>query len=147
MEEPFREAPSLVDVTEVVRAAGGIVWRPAPGGDGIEILLIHRPKYGDWTMPKGKLTEGETDEAGALREVEEETGLRCSLGRMLGSVRYRDRFGRPKIVTYYEMRPSSRSFTPGEEVDRVRWLPKERVVEALSYAHDREILRGVEPAE
>ena len=53
-------------------------------GDGVEILLIHRPKYGDWTMPKGKLTEGETDEAGALREVEEETGLSCSLGRMLG---------------------------------------------------------------
>src|SRR5439155_11590434 len=127
-----QEAPR-VDVRErgssegTVRAAGGIVWRDrdAAGlrGRDVEVLLVHRPKYDDWTLPKGKLLPGEDEPAGALREVEEETGLVCRLGHPVGRVAYRDRFDRPKTVGYFEMRPRRGVFVPGEEVDRVRWLP------------------------
>ncbi len=128
----------------VVRAAGGVVWRDAgdgsPGQD-IEILLVHRPKYDDWSLPKGKLLAGEDERAGALREVEEESGLRCDLVRPVGTVRYRDRFGRPKQVEYFEMRPRGGRFVPGDEVDQVLWLPTARAVATLSYPHDRKLLQ------
>src|SRR5688500_163787 len=99
-----------------VRAAGGVVVR-----DG-RVLLVHRPKYGDWTLPKGKAEPGESDEACAQREVEEETGLVCELGRELATVRYRDHHGRPKVVRYWEMRPVAGGFEPTDEVDEVRWV-------------------------
>ena len=79
------------------------------------MLLVHRPKYDDWTLPKGKLEPGEDDATGALREVEEETGLRCELGRPIGMVRYQDRSGRPKVVAYFEMRPGPGVFVPQQE--------------------------------
>ena len=128
---------------EVVRAAGGVVWRPAAGG--VEVLVVHRPKYDDWSLPKGKLHEGETDEDGARREVEEETGLRCTLGRELPTISYQDRQGRPKVVRYWEMRPESGSFTPTREVDEARWMPVDEVVAFLSYERDRGVVAALRP--
>ena len=124
----------------MVRAAGGIVYRDR-NGDGIEVALVHRPAYDDWTFPKGKLKQDERDEEAALREVEEETGLRCRLERELGGVSYRDRKGRPKIVRYWVMRPLGGRFTPTDEVDELRWLPMDRAQALLSYEHDRMLLR------
>jgi 8-oxo-dGTP diphosphatase len=126
---------------EVVRAAGGVVWRPAAGG--VEVLVVHRPKYDDWSLPKGKLHDGESDEDGARREVEEETGLRCALGRELPTISYEDRQGRPKVVRYWEMRPEGGSFTPSREVDEVRWVPADEVVGFLSYDRDRDVVAAL----
>lgn len=123
----------------VVRAAGGIVRRDE------RILLVHRPKYDDWTFPKGKADEGETDQACALREVEEETGLRCSLERELSSSEYTDSRGRPKTVRYWLMRSVEGSFTPTEEVDEVAWLPLAEAEQRLSYERDRAVLRELPP--
>ncbi|HEX5949498.1 MAG TPA: NUDIX hydrolase [Actinomycetota bacterium] len=123
----------------VVRAAGGVVVRREPGG-GRLIAVVHRPRYDDWTFPKGKLQPGESDEQTALREVLEETGLRCDLGLDLGSVRYRDSQGRPKLVRYWVMSPDDGSFAPGAEVDEIRWLTPEEVGRSLSYDHDRRLL-------
>jgi 8-oxo-dGTP diphosphatase len=124
----------------VVRAAGGVVVR----GDADErrIALVHRPKYDDWTLPKGKLLDGELEEAAALREVEEETGLRCRLGAHVGAVTYADRTGRPKIVRYWMMTPLGGEFRPGEEVDEVRWVTPAEAEGVLTYAHDRDLLRS-----
>ena len=132
-----------MDVTEPVRAAGGIVWRPGPSGGPREILVIHRARYDDWSLPKGKLDPGESVADGAMREVLEETGLRCTLGPVAGTVTYRDRFGRPKSVVYFEMHPPGGPvdpFEPGDEVDRIVWLPPERAAAMVTYAHDRELL-------
>jgi 8-oxo-(d)GTP phosphatase len=130
-----------VGVTTIVRAAGGVLWRNA--SPTVEILLVHRPAYDDWSFPKGKLKPKERDEEAALREVEEETGLRCRLERELGGVTYRDRKGRPKIVRYWLMRPLSGDFAPTDEVDQVRWLPFDEALGALSYEHDRALLRRI----
>ena len=88
-------------MTDVVRAAGGLVTREV--GDGVEVLVVHRPRYDDWSFPKGKLDAGERDEDAAVREVEEETGFRCRLLDELGYRRYRDRKRRPKQVRYWRM--------------------------------------------
>jgi 8-oxo-dGTP diphosphatase len=120
-----------------VRAAGGIVRR-----DG-EVLVIHRPKYDDWSFPKGKLDEGESWEDGALREVEEETGLRCSLGPEVASTSYTDSRGRPKVVRYWLMQPESGEFAPTDEVDEIAWLSPEDAVTRLSYGRDRELLESL----
>jgi len=125
-----------------VRAAGGVVWRRASDGSGIEVLLVHRPSYDDWSLPKGKLGPGEDDEAGALREVEEETGLRCVLGPELATSRYTDALGRPKVVRFWAMAPEGGEFRPNREVDRCRWLPLDDAPAALSYERDREILES-----
>src|SRR5919107_5952591 len=100
-----------------VKAAGGIVRR-----DG-RLAVVHRPRYDDWSLPKGKLDSGETWEDAALREVEEEIGLRCRLGEELDPVRYKDRKGRAKVVRYWLMEPERDvAFTPNDEVDELRWL-------------------------
>jgi 8-oxo-dGTP diphosphatase len=125
-----------------VRAAGGLVVREAPGG-GVEVALVHRPKYDDWSLPKGKLEEGESWAAGALREVEEETGLRCELGAELEPARYRDRKGRPKLVRYFRMLPLDGEFEPNDEVDELRWAEPAAAVELLGYEHDRSLVRGL----
>ena len=112
-------------------------------GDGaLEVLLVHRPRYDDWTLPKGKLHRGESHEEGALREVEEETGLRCELGRELPSSHYRDQKGRAKVVRYWTMRPLDGAFQPDEEVDDARWLPLADADAELTYDRDREILHA-----
>ena len=130
-------------VSTIVRAAGGVVCRSADR-EPVEVLLVHRPAYDDWTFPKGKLKAGERDADAALREVAEETGLRCRLEHELGVVSYRDRRGRPKVVRYWVMRPLAGEFAPTTEVDRVEWLRLDRALEALSYEHDRVLLKMME---
>ena len=123
---------------DVVRAAGGVVVRAGP--DGREVLVVHRPKYDDWSLPKGKLDDGERHDQAALREVEEETGYRCQLGEELPSTAYHDRYGRPKTVRYWAMSVVDGGFTPNREVDEVRWLPFPEASALLSYDRDRTIL-------
>lgn len=127
-----------------IRAAGGVVWRPAAGStdSGAEVLLVHRPKYDDWTLPKGKAERGESDEDCALREVEEETGLRCELGDHLLDVPYVDRFGRPKVARYWAMRPLGGASAPDAEVDEVRWLSLDDAARLLTYERDRPVLEA-----
>ena len=129
-----------MDQGNIVRAAGGVVARTLPGGDP-EILLVHRPRYDDWTLPKGKALPGETDEECALREVEEETGLVCELGPQLAVSSYLDGAGRPKEVRYFAMTPpAGAQAAPHNEVDDVRWLTRERALRTLSYPRDVEIV-------
>lgn len=118
----------------VVRAAGGLVVRNG------EVLLVHRPKYGDWTFPKGKAGDGESDEDCALREVREETGLDCELLDELPSTYYIDSHGRPKRVRWWRMRPRGGAFAPNDEVDEIRWLEPRDAAELLSYDRDLALL-------
>lgn len=129
----------------VVEAAGGVVWRRTAKGH-LKVLLVHRPRYDDWTLPKGKLDPGETAAAAARREVEEETGLRCRLGPTLPSVRYTDRQRRAKRVRYWAMEPEGGAFAPNHEVDEVRWLKVPAAASLLTYAHDRPVLAALERA-
>ena len=126
---------------EVVRAAGGIVM--LPDGEEPRIALVHRPRYDDWTFPKGKLHDGELEEQAALREVEEETGLRCRLGAPVDAVTYTDRSGRPKVVQYWTMTPDGGTFRPNAEVDELRWVGADEAMALLTYGHDRDLLRSV----
>jgi len=124
-----------------VKAAGGVVWRRA--GDTIAIAVAHRPRYDDWSLPKGKLDPGESWEEAALREVHEEIGLRCRLGEELDPVGYNDRKGRAKVVRYWLMEPDDDvAFTPNDEVDELRWLAPDEAVRELTYPHDRELVRA-----
>ncbi len=124
-----------------VKASGGVVWRRAPGG-AVEVVVVHRPRYDDWSLPKGKLDPGEGWEAAALREVEEEVGLRCRLGPELPPVNYRDNKGRDKVVRYRLMEPDGEAaFEPNDEVDEMRWLEPGAAAELLSYPHDAELVR------
>jgi 8-oxo-dGTP diphosphatase len=123
-----------------VRAAGGVVQR-----DG-EVLLVHRPRYDDWTFPKGKLEEGESDEECALREVHEETGLRCVLEEELGETEYTVD-GAPKRVRWWRMRPlADDGFAPNDEVDELRWLEPAAAIELLTYRPDRALLGAMRDA-
>jgi 8-oxo-dGTP pyrophosphatase MutT (NUDIX family) len=123
---------------EVV-AAGGIVVRT--GETGPEVLVVHRPRYDDWSFPKGKQDPGETDEQTALREVAEETGLACRLGPYLGEVHYHDHKRRPKIVHYWRMEIVSEApFEADDEVDRLLWCGTGEAATLLSYDHDRALL-------
>jgi 8-oxo-dGTP diphosphatase len=124
------------DDVGVVRAAGGIVVR------GGRVLLVHRPKYDDWTFPKGKCEPGESDEDCAVREVWEETGLRGERGVELPSTHYTDSRGRPKRVRWWCMEPVAGVFTPTEEVDEIRWLTREEAAELLSYDRDQALLEA-----
>ena len=124
-----------------VRAAGGVVWRRAGDAErGLEIVLVHRPNYDDWSLPKGKAEPGETDEQTALREVEEEIGVVGRLGPELPTVRYRDRFGRPKVVRYWAMTPVSGQVGGYHEIDDARWFPIEVARGTLSYERDRDVV-------
>jgi len=133
----------------VVRAAGGVVRRRVRRGlrRRDEIVVVHRPRYDDWTLPKGKRDGDESDEQTALREVREETGLCCTLGPAAGETRYVDGKGRNKVVRYWMMdadRDAATSpFVPNREVDELRWLAADDACRLLTYEHDRELLRGL----
>jgi 8-oxo-dGTP diphosphatase len=121
-----------------ILAAGGVVLR---SGTGPEALLVHRPAYDDWTLPKGKALAEESAERTALREVEEETGVTCRLGPELPTAVYADAGGRPKLVRYWLMALSSeRAFVGNEEIDAVEWVASGDALDRLSYARDRQIL-------
>jgi 8-oxo-dGTP diphosphatase len=123
-------------VSDEVQAAGGLVAR-----DG-KVLLVHRPRYDDWSLPKGKLDDGESWEDAALREVHEETGVRARLRDELPPVHYTDNRGRPKTVRYWVMEPVDvPAFTPNDEVDELQWLAPEEAAQRLSYPHDCELVR------
>jgi 8-oxo-dGTP diphosphatase len=126
---------------EIVRAAGGLVCQCAEDG-AVEIVLVHRPAYDDWSFPKGKLHHGESEPDAALREVEEETGLRCRLTREVGITAYRDSRGRSKTVRYWEMGPVGGVLAPANEIDDARWVALGDALGELTYARDRELLRG-----
>ena len=127
-------AEAAQDDLTVVRAAGGLVVR-----DG-KVLLVHRPKYDDWSFPKGKCDEGESDEACALREVAEETGLSCELLEEIGETNYRDAKGRSKVVRYWRMCAVEGEFAPHDEVDQIRWETPETAARVLSWSRDLPLL-------
>jgi 8-oxo-dGTP pyrophosphatase MutT (NUDIX family)/phosphohistidine phosphatase SixA len=126
--------------SRLIKAAGGVAWRPAPDGE-LEILLVHRKKYDDWSLPKGKAEPDEPLPVTAVREVLEEGGARLALGRRLASVRY-NAGGRPKRVHYWAARVLSvdEHAVPNSEVDEVTWLPAAAAVDKVSYAHDHGVL-------
>ena len=125
-----------------VRAAGGVLWRAA--GDGIEVLLVHRPRYDDWSLPKGKLDAAESWEDGARREVEEETGYTGPLGPQLATTSYADRKGRSKEVRYFEMAEPQGTFVANHEVDEVVWLVPDAARRKVTRSSDVEVIRALE---
>jgi 8-oxo-dGTP pyrophosphatase MutT (NUDIX family) len=125
----------------MIEAAGGVVWHQ-PDEGALQVLVIHRPRYDDWSLPKGKLDAGEPAPDAAVREVEEETGLRCRLGDELPEVRYEDGRDRPKRVRYWSMEVIDGAFEPNREVDEVRWVPSDQVASVLSYPHDVDVVRA-----
>jgi 8-oxo-(d)GTP phosphatase len=131
-------------VTQVIRAAGGVVYRKTPKGK-IRVLMVHRQQYDDWTLPKGKADNGESPEETAIREVLEETGQRCRIVAPLGATRYRVQGG-VKEVHWFAMKPlpDSPGFTKNAEVDRIKWLSRRKLLERLSYEQDRELIEGTD---
>jgi 8-oxo-dGTP pyrophosphatase MutT (NUDIX family)/phosphohistidine phosphatase SixA len=125
--------PAAADVL----AAGAVLWRPGPRG--VEIALVHRPKYDDWSFPKGKLDPGETMPFAAVREVAEETGQSARLGPAIGDVRYTVPDGR-KLVRYWAAEAGGGDFHPGPETDELRWVDAGSAGELLTYPHDVEVL-------
>lgn len=128
-----------------IQAAGGVVWRLASAEDGtnLEVAIIHRPRYDDWSIPKGKLAPGETLLEGALREVHEETGHRVQPGRPLGEIRYLKKSGggaREKVVHFWAMRATGGGFSPSQEVDELRWMSLDEARAIVTRATDREVL-------
>jgi 8-oxo-dGTP diphosphatase len=127
-------------VPDEIRAAGGVVVR-----DG-RVAVVHRPRYDDWSLPKGKLDPGESFQEAALREIEEETGLRCRLEEELEPAHYLSR-GLPKIVRWWRMTVvEDLGIDPDEEVDELRWLTPGEAVALLSYGHDKQLVRAIADA-
>jgi 8-oxo-dGTP diphosphatase len=128
-----------------IEAAGGVVWRRGASGE-LEVLVVRRERYGDWSWPKGKSEPGDVDDSHtALREVWEETGYRCGLGPELIKVRYLDQLGRPKQVRFWAMHViDGAPIPPNEEVAEARWVPLDVARDLLSYASDRGVLDAFE---
>ncbi|MPY55305.1 NUDIX hydrolase [Streptomyces acidicola] len=124
---------------DTILAAGCVLWRRSPVDGNLELCLVHRPKYDDWSFPKGKLKQGEDPLAGALREVEEETGFRCEPGPRLPTAHYQVN-GRPKQVSYWAAEAGEGHFVPNREVDRVRWLSPDAARDRLTMVRDRELV-------
>ena len=131
--------PEIVHDGQTVLAAGGVITREGPEGHP-EVALIHRPKYDDWSLPKGKLEAGESFKEAAVREVEEEAGVRCGLDRELGQANYQDAKGRPKLVRYWQMIPLHGSFSPNREVDELVWVDLDEARRRLTYEFDRDLV-------
>ncbi|WP_318208462.1 MULTISPECIES: NUDIX hydrolase [unclassified Streptomyces] len=131
MTAPASEPPIL--------AAGCVLWRPARSGGGVEIAVVFRPKWSDWSHPKGKLKSGEEARAAALREVREETGMTCVLGVELPTVRYPIE-GRPKEVRYWAAEATGGSFEPNREVTRLLWLAPEAARTCLTQDRDKDLI-------
>jgi 8-oxo-dGTP pyrophosphatase MutT (NUDIX family) len=129
-------------LARVIEGAGGVVWRTIEASDP-EVLLVHRPRHDDWSLPKGKRERRETALECALREVREETGLRCVAGAELPEARYIDRRGRGRRVRYWAMQVVRGEFRPNDEVDAVRWVAADRAGDLLTYAHDLVVVRGL----
>ncbi|MHB1510406.1 MAG: NUDIX hydrolase [Acidimicrobiales bacterium] len=128
--------------SSVVRAAGGVVVRASASG-GWDVAIVHRPLQQDWSLPKGKVDPGESAQECALREVLEETGWKCSLGRFVGEVEYIDRKGRPKIVEYWLMQPIEGGYPLDGEVDDLTWVPLAEASARLTYDHDATLVASV----
>ena len=125
-----------------VEAAGGVIVRETDRG--AEVCVVHRPHREDWSLPKGKLDEGEGFEEAALREVLEETGITCRLGDEMDSTHYEDQRGRPKVVRYWRMEVvDDPGFERNDEVDELRWATREEALALLSYEHDRTLVAGL----
>ncbi|MFE0703075.1 NUDIX hydrolase [Streptomyces sp. NPDC058872] len=129
----------MTDDRGPILAAGCVLWRPAVSGHGIEIALVFRPKWTDWSHPKGKLKRGEDARSGATREVLEETGMTCTPGVELPTVHYRVQ-GRPKEVRYWAAEATGGSFAPNREVTRLLWLPPEAARSRLTQDRDKELV-------
>ncbi|GAA4860748.1 NUDIX hydrolase [Saccharopolyspora rosea] len=133
--------------TGPVRAAGAVLWRPGTGGEP-EVALVHRPRYDDWSLPKGKLDPGELPPHAAAREVAEETGFSCVLSRYLTRVGYDvarvDGARVPKVVDYFAARAERGAFAPNSEVDELRWTSGDRARELLTHPHDVDVLDAFE---
>ncbi|MBO0677273.1 NUDIX hydrolase [Mycolicibacterium sp. S2-37] len=131
---------SSVSSKKTVLAAGAVLWRTGP--DGVEVAVIHRPRYDDWSLPKGKVDPGETEPVTAVREVHEETGYAAALGRRLPSVSYPLGDGlEKKKVKYWAARSLDGAFAPNDEVDQLLWLPVSEAMKRVGYPHDRKVLR------
>jgi 8-oxo-dGTP diphosphatase len=126
--------------SKIVHAAGGVLWRPGHRESAAEIGVIHRPRYDDWSLPKGKVDPGETEPVTAVREVFEETGHHVELGRRIATVSYPIE-QRTKKVQYWSARSLGGSFAPNNEVDDLLWLPAPAAIKKVSYAYDRKVLR------
>jgi 8-oxo-dGTP diphosphatase len=122
-----------------IAAAGGVVVRRDEEGR-TRVAVIHRPKYRDWSLPKGKLEKGEGWREAALREVQEETGYRCEASVELPHVSYLDRKSRRKLVRYWLMEPIEGEFAADDEVDELRWVTPTEADELLTYPHDKELV-------
>ena len=127
----------------MIEAAGGVIWRINAKRE-LEILVIHRPRQSDWSLPKGKLRRRESALDCALREVREETGLRCVVGDELPETRYTHRKGRPKRVRYWAMQERDGEFRRNAEVDKLRWVRLERAADTLTYDHDLVVVAGLQ---
>ena len=138
---PKKNHPDAATVKKSpTRAAGAVLWRPDADTGAPEVAVIHRPRYDDWSLPKGKVDPGETEPVTAVREIEEETGFRSHLGRRLSTVTYPVDSG-AKLVRYWAARCVSGEFAANDEVDELKWLPPERAMSELVYPHDRKVLR------
>jgi 8-oxo-dGTP diphosphatase len=130
----------------VVRAAGGVVWRrngPGSAGSEVEVVLVHRPRYNDWSFPKGKVDGGETDEEAAEREVQEEASVTVQFGPELPSTTYLDRSGKHKRVRYWAMTVAAGTPVGANEVDEARWVTFDQARVQLTYPHDVEVLEAL----
>lgn len=136
------EAPlSSLEKKDVdVQAGGGLVYRKRKGA--VEVLVVHRPSYDDWSFPKGKQNPGENLKETALREVEEETGYRCRLKGRVGQVRYPVGRNQVKEVSYWAMKVKSGRFRPNDEVDEVRWVEPDGARELLTWPRDVNLLKS-----
>lgn len=137
---PKDNPPDPPVTNRALLAAGAVLWRPLDVTGAAEVAVIHRPRYDDWSLPKGKVDPGETGPVAAVREVEEETGFRAHLGRRLTTVSYPVDQGR-KTVRYWAARCVSGQFTANDEVDELRWLSAAQAMKALTYSRDRKVLR------